>query len=41
MSGPKRFMVLRPKPLSMGVPVKPIITALGSARDISPPSTPY
>ena len=31
MSEPKWPMVLRPNPLSMGVPVKPTSAALGSA----------
>ena len=41
MSEPKWPMVLRPNPLSMGVPVKPTSTALGSAWAILAPSSPY
>ena len=41
MRGPKRPMVLRLKSFSIGVPVKPTITALGSALDMRPPRMPY
>ena len=41
MRGPKRPIVLRLKLFSIGVPVKPINAARGSALDIRPPRTPY
>ena len=41
ISGPNRRIVLRPNPLSMGVPVNPNSAAFGNAFDIRAPSVPY